>query len=121
MAFTSQAPMPMILLTLSPADFTQMLLSLTLQVARVHQWAGEKVLVLSALKSTVTLFTSWNGEVHDHPEVHLNNSPLPLERNPRILGVTFDPPLNFSSSNIENLRTRAGPRIIIMKALSSST
>ena len=93
---------------------------LTRQATKVHQWAGERGLTLSALKSTVTLFTSWNTEVNDHPDVQLNNSPLPLERNPRILGVTFDPRLNFSS-HIENLRTRAGPRLNIMKALSGTT
>ena len=68
----------------------------------------------------MTLFTPHRPEVHDHPEVRLNNNILPLERNPRILGVTFDPLLTFRA-HIDNLCTRAAPRIGVLKLLSSST
>ena len=117
-------------LTLSYADdFTDSITSrnyrdaapaLTLQASRVHDWANERGLALSAPKSTITLFTPHRSEVHDHPEVRLNNEPLPLERNPRILGVTFDPLLTFNR-HIDNLCKRAGPRINILKALCGTT
>ena len=93
---------------------------LTSQATRVHQWAEERGLKLSAPKSTVTLFTPNRPEVHDHPEVRLNNNILPLDRNPRILGVTFDPLLTFRA-HIDNLCTLAAPRIGVLKLLSSST
>ena len=116
-------------LTLSYADdFTDSITSrnyrdatpaLTHQATRVQQWADERGLALSAPKSTITLFTPQTAEVHDHPEVHLNNTPLPLERNPRILGVTFDPLLTFNK-HIESLCTRVIPRINLLKHLSAS-
>ena len=117
-------------LTLSYADdFTDSITSrsyrdatpaLTLQASRVHQWANERGLALSAPKSTITLFTPQRSEVHDHPEVLLDGEPLPLERNPRILGVTFDPLLTFSK-HVEGLCSRAAPRLNILKSLTGST
>ena len=116
-------------LTLSYADdFTDSITSrnyrdatpaLTHQATRVQQWADDRGLALSAPKSTITLFTPQRSEVHDHPEVRLNNTPLPLERNPRILGVTFDPLLTFKK-HIDNLCTRAAPRINLLRLLCAS-
>ena len=116
-------------LTLSYADdFTDSITSrnyrdatpaLTRQATRVQQWADDRGLALSAPKSTITLFTPQRSEVHDHPEVRLNNTPLPLERNPRILGVTFDPLLTFKK-HIDNLCTRAAPRINLLRLLCAS-
>ena len=68
----------------------------------------------------MTLFTSDFRQSHDHPNVTLANSPLPLERNPRILGVTFDPHLTFSPL-IASIVSRATPRLNILKALAGST
>ena len=117
-------------LTLSYADdFTDSVTSrsyrvasavLTTQATRFHQWAEEQGLKLAAPKSTVTLFTSQRSEVHDHPEFRLINNILPLELNPRILRITFDPLLTFNA-HIDNLCTRAVPRIGVLKLLSGST
>ena len=117
-------------LTLSYADdFTDSIASrsysdatpaLTCQATRVHQWANERGLALSAPKSTITHFTPQRSEVHDHPEIRLINEPLSLERNPRILGVTFNPLLTFNKY-VENLCTLAGPQMFILKTLTGFT
>ena len=93
---------------------------LTNQATRVSEWAAERGLALSAPKSTVTLFTSHRAEVNHHPQVNLNGSTLPLQRNPCILGVVFDPLLTFGK-HADSLYTRAGPRMNILKALAGTT
>ena len=52
-------------------------------------------LALSAAKSSVTLLTPDNHEHKIHPQVAINNNLIPLVKNPKILGVTFDPSLSF--------------------------
>ena len=93
---------------------------LTNQATRVSEWASERGLALSAPKSTVTLFSSHRAELNDHPQVNLNGTTLPLQRNPRILGVVFDPLLTFGKQ-IDSLCTRAGPGMNILKALAGTT
>ena len=48
-----------------------------------------------------------------------DNSILPLERTPCILGVTFDPHFKFNA-HVKSLVTRAVPRIYILKALTAA-
>ena len=55
-----------------------------------------------------------------HPIVPLNNILLPLERHPKILGVTFDPHLCFHK-HVNNIVERAKPRLSILKALCGTS
>ena len=93
--------------------------TLSAHAESVFAWAEEKGLSISAPKSTITLFTSDRHQSHTHPQVTLNNSPLPLERNPRILGVTFDPHFTFTP-HITSLISRATSRLNILKALAGT-
>ena len=94
--------------------------ALTEQAARVSEWAEDLGLSLSAPKSSVTLFTSDRQQSNTHPTVLLNNTPLPLDKHPRLLGVTLDPHFTFGH-HISNLVTRATPRLNILKALAGTT
>ena len=95
--------------------------ALTEQANRVTLWAEERGLSLSAPKSTVTLFTpDKRNQSNLHPNVKLNNVRLPLQRTPKILGVTFDPHLYFHK-HVENLCSRASSRINILRALAGTT
>ena len=86
----------------------------------MSDWALERGLALSLLKSTVTLFTpDRSHQSNTHPHVALNGTPLPLERNPRVLGVTLDPHFTFSP-HIASIVSRATPRLNILKALAGS-
>ena len=67
--------------------------SLTRHAEDVAGWALNKNLHVSTSKSTVTLFTPEFQQSHRHLNVPLNGTTLPLDRNPKILGVTFDPHL----------------------------
>ena len=48
----------------------------------IEEWADERGLAISALKSTITLFTPQFAQSSTNPQVTLNNSILPLERTP---------------------------------------
>ena len=93
--------------------------ALSAHATRVGAWASDRGLAISTTKSTVTLFTPDFRESHLHPSVFLNNSTLPLVRNPRILGVTFDPHFTFTP-HIKSIVSRAAPRLNILKALAGT-
>ena len=86
----------------------------------VSGWADERGLAISYPKSTVTLFTSDTHQSHTHPHVPLRDSRLPLDRNPRILGVTFDPHFTFNQ-HISSLISRITPRLNIIRALAGTS
>ena len=127
--FVSTFPQSEDLLTSSYADdFTiscsnsnvdQMAESLSTQSPIIEEWASERALAISAPKSTITLFTPQFAQSNIHPQVTLSDSVLPLERNPCILGVTFDPHFKFNA-HVKSLVTRALPRINILKALTGT-
>ena len=94
--------------------------ALTAHSNHVVGWARERGLAISLPKSSVTLFTSHTHQSHTHPTVLLDNTPLPLDRNPRILGVTFDPHFTFSP-HISSIINRTSPRLNILRALAGTT
>ena len=94
--------------------------SLTAHAEAVGDWARERDLQISAPKSHVTLFTPHSHQAHLHPSISLQGSPLPLERHPKLLGVTFDTQFTFSP-HIQSIVERASDRLKILKALSGTT
>ena len=84
----------------------------------IEEWADERGLVISAPKF-ITLFISQFAQSNTHPQVTQNNSMLPLERTPNILGVTFDHHFKFNA-HVKSLVTRALPRINILRALTGT-
>ena len=90
--------------------------NLAKHAADVAAWAEERSLIVSAQKSTITLFTPETKQSHLHPTVPLNGSPLPLDRNPKILGVTFDPHFHFHK-HVENIANKAKQRLNILRQL----
>ena len=58
-------------------------------------YLNENSLLISAPKSTVTLFTPHKHQFQTHPGITLEDTQLPLERIPNILGVIMDPSLSF--------------------------
>ena len=55
----------------------------------------ENSLLVSAPKSTVTLFTPDTHQFQAQLDITLEDTQLPLERSPKILGVIKDPLLSF--------------------------
>ena len=103
----------------SDPDISAAAARLTEHASRVSNWATERGMTLSAPKSTVTLFTSDNRQHEIRPLVTLGGEPLPLEKNPRILGLKLDPAFKFGPL-VSDLVTRAAPRTNILKALTGT-
>ena len=61
----------------------------------VSIYLKDNSLLISAPKSTVTLFTPNKHQFQMHPDITLEDVQLPLERSPKILGVILDPSISF--------------------------
>ncbi|KAL1445963.1 hypothetical protein WDU94_005493 [Cyamophila willieti] len=86
----------------------------------LHVWLSERKLELSAEKSTATLFTTWTKEVNTVLEVKVNGQTLPTIKNPKILGVTFDPMLTFNK-HAETTTNKLRSRNNMLKTLAGSS
>ena len=115
MLMTSPFPVPTPTLIRGPSCLSAEALSAYL--SNIEEWAYEQGFAINAPKSINTQFVQSN----IHPQVTLNNSILPLERTPCILGMTFNPHLKFNTHvTSKSLVTRALPRIYILKALTGT-
>ena len=56
---------------------------------------------------------------HHNPSVTLSGTPLPLERHPKLLGVTFDPHFTFHT-HASVVKEQAAERLKLIKALAGS-
>ena len=80
----------------------------------------ENSLLISAPKSTVTLFTPDKHQFQTHPDITLEDTQLPLERSPKILGVILDPSLSFHK-HYTDVSDRIHKRNNLLKALAGSS
>ena len=62
---------------------------------KVGIYLKENLVLISAPKSTVTLFTPDTHQFHTHPNITLEDTQLPLEHTSKILGVIMQPYLSF--------------------------
>ena len=84
----------------------------------VDIYLKENSFLISAPKSTVTLFTP---DTHQfHPDITLEDTQLPLECSPKILGVIMDPSLSFHK-HCNYVTDRIDKRNNMLKALSGSS
>ena len=77
-------------------------------------------LLISAPKSTVTLFTPDTKQAKSHPDIKIAGSQLPLNRSPKILGVHLDTSLTFKV-HCTQAATRVSNRNNVLKALAGTT
>ena len=86
----------------------------------IKDWTSENNLTLNADKTTTTLFTPDPAEYKTELQLTIDNTVLPTNKNPKILGLHFDPKLTYNT-HIKNTTTKANSRLKILKALTSST
>ena len=77
-------------------------------------------LLISAPKSTVTLFTPDKHQFQMHPDITLEDTQLPLERSPKILGVILDPSISFHK-HCNYVSDRIDKRNNMLKTLAGSS
>ena len=80
----------------------------------------ETSLLISAPKSTVTLFTPDTHHFQTHPRITLEDTQLLLKRSPKILGVIMDPSLSFHK-HCNYVTDRIDKRNNMVKALAGSS
>ena len=80
----------------------------------------ENSLLISAPKSTVTLFTSDKHQFQTHADITLEDTQLHLERSHKILGVIMDPSLSFHK-NCNYVTDRIDKRNNMLKTLAGSS
>ena len=93
---------------------------LNIYLSQVLNYINNKKLTVSTAKCTVALFTPDTHEHHLHPQVKLADQVLPLEKNPRVLGVTLDINLTFTL-HCNNIAVRVQQRNNVLIALAGST
>ena len=74
---------------------------------------------MSTAKSTVKLFTPDTHEHHLHPQVKLADQVLPLEKKPKVLGVTIDTHLTFTQ-HCYNIAVNVQQHNNVLKSLAGS-
>ena len=86
----------------------------------VSIYLNDNSLLISAPKSTVTLFTPGKHQFQMHPDIALEDTQLPLERSPKILGVIMDPSL-FFHKHCNYVSDRIDKKNNMLKALAGSS
>ena len=86
----------------------------------VSIYLKDNSLLIPAPKSTVTLFTPDKHQFQMHPDITLEDTQLPLERSPKILGVIMDPSLSFHK-HCNYVSDRIDKRNNMLKALVGSS
>ena len=93
---------------------------LNIYLSQVLNYINSETLTVSTAKSTVTRFTPDTHEHHLHPQEKLADQVLPLEKKPKVLGVTLDTQLTFTQ-HCNNIAVKVQLRNDVLKALNGST
>ena len=72
----------------------------------IHTWTQTNNLILNPDKTTCTLFTPDPAEYSKQLELQIDNITLPMNINPKIIGLTLDPKLTYNK-HIENTTTKS--------------
>ena len=92
---------------------------LTEYLSEVADFFDRKNLLISASKSSVTLFTPQTAQANIHPQVQIRGDVLPLNRTPKILGVILDTMFCFGP-HCKAAASRVQQRNAVMKALAGT-
>ena len=104
----------------SSSDVDEIATALNAAADEISAWASLNGMSVSAPKSTVTLFTSWTKQVNHQLPVTMDGTQVPTEKNPKLLGVVFDPTFTFCAHAAAIVR-KARARMKILRALADST
>ena len=105
---------------ISGTDIKDMSATLTRYAATLVTFLTERDLLVSAEKSSVTLFTPDTNEYKIHPQVKVDNQTVRLERTIKLLGVLYDTMFTFSHHVKETVK-KGKAKVNILKALAGSS
>jgi hypothetical protein len=104
----------------SSPDVSTLTNNLNVDLAKVAQWAKDKKILISPNKSGVILFTPDQKQYHLHPQVFLDGKLIPLHKALKMLGINFDPKINFGTHNSVSC-VKGNGRVPVMKALAGTS
>src|ERR1700755_3713229 len=109
--------MPMTSITIqNPFILTSTTLT-QLYIQQLETWLKSNRMTASPEKSSITLITTDRNQSSLHPHVKLNNTLIPLNKFPKILGLTYDTHFTFSK-HIQNITNIANRKLNIIRTLS---
>jgi hypothetical protein len=83
------------------------------------RFLSDRKLTISTQKSSVTIHPR-NAQFNLHPQILINGNLVPLVKTPKILGVTFDTKITFSS-HASNIATKIHRRNNILRSLTGTS
>ena len=86
---------------------------------KVFAWTKQNNLLLNPDKTTCTLFTPDPAEYTSNLDLTINNKALPMATHPKVLGLTLDPILTYST-HIHNISVQTHKPLQIIKALTAT-
>ena len=87
---------------------------------RLTDYLHERGLIVSPEKSSVTLFTPDTHQARMRPDIKLGGVDVPLERNPKLLGVVHDTMYTFTE-HVSRTVSKAKKKVNVLKALAGTT
>ena len=88
-------------------------------IHKVFAWKKQNTLLQNPDKTTCTLFTLDPAEYTSKLHLTINNKVLPMATHPKVLGLTLDPKLTYST-HIHNISVHAHTPLQIIKALTAT-
>ena len=86
---------------------------------KVFAWTKQNNLLQNPDKTTCTLFTPDPAEYTSNLDLTINNKALPMATQPKVMGLTLDPKLTYST-HIHNISVQAHKPLQIIKALTAT-
>ena len=86
---------------------------------KVFAWTKQNNLILNPDKTTYTLFTPGPAEYTRNLDIKIHNNALPMATHPKVLGLTLDPKLTYST-HIHTISVHAHKPLQIIKALTAT-
>ena len=103
----------------SDADLVELSAKLQNSVSASSDWSDRKNLVLAPAKSQITLFTPDAKQFNAHPKVYIDGQLIPLNKNPKWLGVWWD--TQFTGNvNCSEYKKKGNQRLHIMRAVGNN-
>ena len=108
-------------ITMTSTDTNKQIAQAKLQpyLQEIASWTQQNQLHLNPDKTTSTLFTPDPAEYSTQLTLNMDNVVIPTVKNPKILGLTFDPKLTYNS-HIRKTSDKARNTLKLLKALTST-
>ena len=108
-------------ITMTSTDTNKQIAQAKLQpyLQEIASWTQQNQLHLNPDKTTSTLFTPDPAEYSTQLTLNIDNVVIPTVKNPKILGLTFDPKLTYNS-HIRKTSDKARNTLKLLKALTST-